>query len=158
VPPSETCYVGDRTNTVKGWSSNGELLASGSADRLANNTGYLDFALNVRIATDHTQRILSVKFMPHASDCTILTAAGDARVRLFDAAYTSARLNSAANKSNQLPHAPTPPAEQDSFFGKRLATRRDILPLKQYSYAQNQHKVYKYHTSRVKRIVNEENP
>jgi len=126
---------------VKSWSSNGELLASGSADRLANiHTVYPDFPMNMRINTGYTEHIFSVKFMRHSSDRTILTAAGDAQVRTFEVEYRSASLNSAANKSNQLPLAPTPPAEQDSFFGMRLATRRDIVPLKQYSYTENHHK------------------
>ena len=145
---------------MNSWSRNGELLASGGSDRLVNiHTVYPDFALNTRIDTGHTEYIFSVKFMPHSSDRTILTAAGDAQVRIFDVEYTSTSLNSAANKSNRvLTPTSTSSVGQDFSFGGKIAARRDIVPLKWYSYAENQHRVYNGHTSRVKRIVTEENP
>jgi len=145
---------------VKSWSRNGELLASGSDDTQVNiHTVYPDFALNTRIDTGHTENIFSVKFMPHSSDRTILSAAGDAQVRIFDVEYASASLNSAANKSNRpLSPASAPAVGQHFFFGRRIVAGSDIVPLKQYSYVGDQHKVYGCHTSRVKRIVTEANP
>jgi len=145
---------------VRSWSRNGELLASGSDDTQVNiHTVYPDFALNTRIDTGHTENIFSVKFMPHSSDRTILSAAGDAQVRIFDVEYASPSLNSATNKSNRpLPPASAPAIGQNFFFGRRIVTGCDIAPLKRYSYAGDQHKVYGCHTSRVKRIVTEANP
>ncbi|KAG0638300.1 hypothetical protein HOY80DRAFT_1023238 [Tuber brumale] len=98
--------------------------------------------------------------MPHSSDRTIHKAAGDAQVRILDIEYTSASLNSTANKSNWpvLPPGSTSSSKKDSFFGGRVAARCDIVPLKRYSYAENQHRVDKCHTSPVKRIIPEDNP
>ncbi|CAZ86601.1 unnamed protein product [Tuber melanosporum] len=142
------------------WSRSGELLASGSDDTQVNiHTVYPDFALNTRINTGHTQNIFSVKFMPHSSDRTILSAAGDSQVRIFDIEYAATSSNSAANRSNRpLPPASAPAVGQHFFFGRRIAAGSDIVPLKGYSYAEDRHKVYRSHTSRVKRIVTEANP
>jgi len=97
--------------------------------------------------------------MPHSSDRTILTAAGDAQVRIFDVEYMSASFSSAANKSNRLlPPTSTSSVEQDFSFEERTAAAYDIVPLRLHSYAESQHRVYKCHTSRVKKIVTEENP
>ncbi|KAG0138277.1 WD40-repeat-containing domain protein, partial [Tuber indicum] len=142
------------------WSRDGERLACGGADGLVNiHTVYPDFALNTSIATGHRNDIFSVKFMPHSSDRTILTAAGDAQVRIFDIEYTSPSQNSDLNKSNQLPPPiPEPSSEPHYFLGRNIAALHDIVPLKQYSYSENEHRAYQYHTSRVKRIVTEDNP
>ncbi|KAG0639608.1 WD40-repeat-containing domain protein [Tuber brumale] len=142
------------------WSRSGELLASGSDDQQVNiHTVYPDFALNTRIDTGHTQNIFSVKFMPHSSDRIILSAAGDSQVRIFDVEYASTSLNSAANRSNRpLPPASVPAIGQHFFFGRRIVAGSDIVPLKGYSYVEDRHKVYRSHTSRVKRIVTEANP
>ncbi|KAG0636518.1 WD40-repeat-containing domain protein [Tuber brumale] len=100
-------------------------LTAGSGRLVNIHTVYPDLALNTRIDTGHIGYIFSVKLMPHSSDRTILTAAGDAQVRIFDI---------------------------------EVAARPDIVPLKRYSYAENQHRVYKCHTSPVKRIITEDNP
>ncbi|CUS09631.1 unnamed protein product [Tuber aestivum] len=142
------------------WSRSGELLASGSDDTQVNiHTVYPDFALNTRIDTGHTENIFSVKFMPYSSDRTILSAAGDSQVRIFDIEYAPTSSNSAANKSNRpLPPTSAPAVGQHFFFGRRVVAGSDIAPLKRYSYAEDRHKVYRNHTSRVKRIVTETNP
>ncbi|KAG0138278.1 WD40-repeat-containing domain protein [Tuber indicum] len=157
---SKTCYVVGRTNQVKIWSRDGELLSCSGADGLVNiHTVYPDFDLNTRIDTGHTEDIFIIKFMLHSSDRTILTAAGDAQVRIFDVEYTSRSQNSDVNKSNQLPPPiPAPSDEQDYFLGRNIAALRDIVPLKQYPYSEREHRVYKYHPSWVKRIVTEDNP
>src|SRR5207248_9552951 len=46
------------------------------------------FALTTTVSTGHTANIFSVKFMPHSSDRTVVTAAGDAEVRVFDIEYS----------------------------------------------------------------------
>jgi nuclear receptor interaction protein len=50
------------------------------------------FELATTINTGHSQNIFSVKFMPHSNDRTVVTAAGDSQVRVFDierASFTS---------------------------------------------------------------------
>lgn len=72
------------------WSKSGRLLASGSDDRVINIHAYLpdysnnQFDLATQIDTGHTRNIFSVKFMPHSNDRTIVSAAGDAQIRVFD--------------------------------------------------------------------------
>jgi nuclear receptor interaction protein len=72
------------------WSKSGRLLASGSDDRVINIYSYLpqytnnQFDLATQIDTGHTRNIFSVKFMPHSNDRTIVSAAGDAQIRVFD--------------------------------------------------------------------------
>ena len=76
------------------WSTSGKLLASGSDDQHLNIHSYQPessvspFALTTTVATGHTANIFSVKFMPHSSDHTLITAAGDAEVRVFDIEYS----------------------------------------------------------------------
>ncbi|KAF2435378.1 WD40 repeat-like protein [Tothia fuscella] len=72
------------------WSRSGSLLASGSDDKAVNIYSYLpdnstkQLELATTIDTGHTRNIFSVKFMPHSNDRTIVTAAGDREVRVFD--------------------------------------------------------------------------
>ena len=72
------------------WSKSGRLLASGSDDRVINIHSYLpeysnnQFDLATQIDTGHSRNIFSVKFMPHSNDRTIVSAAGDAQIRVFD--------------------------------------------------------------------------
>ena len=72
------------------WSKSGRLLASGSDDRVINIHAYLpeysnnQFDLATQIDTGHSRNIFSVKFMPHSNDRTIVSAAGDAQIRVFD--------------------------------------------------------------------------
>ncbi|KAI7264165.1 WD40 repeat-like protein [Hortaea werneckii] len=78
------------------WSKSGNLLASGSDDQHLNIHSYQphdtteQFKLSTTVATGHTQNIFSVKFMPHHSDRTVITAAGDGEVRIFDLEYAGA--------------------------------------------------------------------
>ncbi|KAL9126319.1 MAG: hypothetical protein Q9217_004603, partial [Psora testacea] len=75
------------------WSSSGRLLASGSDDQHLNIHSYQPdsstspFSLTTTVATGHIANIFSVKFMPHSDDRTLVTAAGDAEVRVFDIEY-----------------------------------------------------------------------
>ena len=76
------------------WSTSGRFLASGSDDQHLNIHSYQPhstvspFALTTTVATGHTANIFSVKFMPHSNDRTLLTAAGDAEVRVFDIEFS----------------------------------------------------------------------
>ncbi|KAF2486605.1 WD40-repeat-containing domain protein [Neohortaea acidophila] len=78
------------------WSKSGSLLASGSDDQTISLHKYqpenstAQFQLVTKVATGHTQNIFSVKFMPHSNDRTVVTAAGDAEVRIFDLEHTGA--------------------------------------------------------------------
>ncbi|KAH0551460.1 hypothetical protein GP486_007325 [Trichoglossum hirsutum] len=76
------------------WSRSGRLLASGSDDLHLNIYQYLPesstapFLLSTTVSTGHTANIFSVKFMPHSNDQIVVTAAGDAEVRVFDIEYS----------------------------------------------------------------------
>ncbi|KAK2737022.1 hypothetical protein FQN57_000471 [Myotisia sp. PD_48] len=132
------------------WSSSGRLLASGSDDKYLNIYSYqpessnLPFFLNTTILTGHTQNIFSVKFMPHTNDQTLVTAAGDAQVRVFDIEY-SAKAASAASADA----FPTPQHRRmERFFtGMRYMTEHNTNA-----------RVYTSHADRVKRIVTENSP
>ncbi|KAK9470047.1 WD40-repeat-containing domain protein [Dipodascopsis tothii] len=75
------------------WSDDGTLLASGSDDTHVNvyGTDAAAYPLRARFATGHTANIFSVKFMPHSANGTVVTAAGDSQVRVFDLAGGEAR-------------------------------------------------------------------
>jgi nuclear receptor interaction protein len=47
-------------------------------------TSTKQFELATTIETGHSRNIFSVKFMPHSNDRTIVTAAGDSQIRVFD--------------------------------------------------------------------------
>ncbi|KAI9771908.1 MAG: hypothetical protein M1840_001678 [Geoglossum simile] len=76
------------------WSRSGRLLASGSDDHHLNIHQYLPesssapFTLSTSVSTGHMANIFSVKFMPHSNDRTVVTAAGDSEVRVFDIEYS----------------------------------------------------------------------
>ncbi|CCX14282.1 Similar to Uncharacterized WD repeat-containing protein C609.03; acc. no. O94527 [Pyronema omphalodes CBS 100304] len=126
------------------WSSSGSLLASGSDDTLVNiYTAYSGFHLNTRIQTGHTANIFSVKFMPFSSDGTIITAAGDTQVRVFDVEYAPTTYASL-----------TPEATEGSI----AQARRNIIhptPGREHTRA---HRVYRSHSNRAKRIITESSP
>ncbi|KIW08632.1 uncharacterized protein PV09_00588 [Verruconis gallopava] len=92
------------------WSKSGRLLASGSDDRVINIYSYLpdyanaQFDLSTQIDTGHTRNIFSVKFMPHSNDRTIVSAAGDAQIRVFDieraAVFDGTRARLSQNQAN----------------------------------------------------------
>ena len=84
--------LGGHTGCVNAlsWSRSGTLLASGSDDTRVNLHSYparssnAQFELSTIIDTGHVQNVFSVKFMPNTNDTTLVTAAGDAQVRVFD--------------------------------------------------------------------------
>ncbi|KAF1991963.1 hypothetical protein K402DRAFT_450119 [Aulographum hederae CBS 113979] len=135
------------------WSRSGNLLASGSDDTHVNIHSYLpqnstsQFQWTTTISTGHTQNIFSVKFLPHSNDRTIVTAAGDSTVRIFDIEYSG---RSAGNQDIPRP-------QRDAFGRSRGITGiRDGVS---YLSRENTNgKVFRSHSDRVKRIVTESSP
>lgn len=120
--------------------------------------------MNTRIDTGHTENIFSVKFMPHSEDRTLISAAGDGEVRIFDIEYapTSSSTPSSVSSPPMASSGPLPPP---TGLRHLIGTRRrgmntpEVIPLKLYSHYENPgHKVYRSHTDRVKRIVTESSP
>ncbi|KAL8872921.1 MAG: hypothetical protein Q9174_001538 [Haloplaca sp. 1 TL-2023] len=131
------------------WSSSGRLLASGSDDQHLNIHSYqpesstAKFALNTTVSTGHSANIFSVKFMPHSSDRTVVTCAGDFDVRVFDI-ENSGRSTIPGESSN-----PSTSSTQLNNMYKGV----------QYlSHGDTNTRVYRSHTDRVKRIVTESSP
>ncbi|KAM3419352.1 hypothetical protein BST61_g5283 [Cercospora zeina] len=130
------------------WSKDGKLLASGSDDTHLNIHEYLpsdsheQFKLTTTVATGHTQNIFSVKFMPHSDNSTVVTAAGDGEVRIFDLNY--------AGTSSQSSRATA--SASDS---RRRARARAQTYLTD---GNTNARVYRSHGDRVKRIVTESSP
>ena len=140
---------------LRSWSKTGRLLASGSDDHSLVIHAYqpesstTPFLLSTKLDTGHTQNIFSVKFMPHSNDNTVVTAAGDAEVRVFDLEYsgrpggyftassTAARTGSLGTQS-----------VGDTFMGGRFLIHGNNTNTR----------VYRSHTDRVKRIVTESSP
>ncbi|KAI9698878.1 MAG: hypothetical protein M1820_007299 [Bogoriella megaspora] len=133
------------------WSKSGKLLASGSDDVYVNIHSYQpedsskQFSLKTAISTGHTANIFSVKFMPHSNDRTLVTAAGDAQVRIFDIEYSG---RTGAQYSN-----PTVATSR-----RRRARRHDVEGVQYLSEGDTNAKVYQSHSDRVKRIVTESSP
>lgn len=132
------------------WSKSGRLLASGSDDQHVNIHTYQpedstdQFALTTTIATGHAANIFSVKFMPHSNDQTIVTAAGDHEVRVFDIEYSGANAQSSslANLASQ----------------RRGARRNMYEGVRYLSDGDTDCRVYRSHGDRVKRVVTESSP
>ncbi|KAA8893661.1 wd and tetratricopeptide repeat protein [Sphaerosporella brunnea] len=133
------------------WSRDGSLLASGSDDTRVNiykaNAG---FSLNTQIETGHTQNIFSLKFMPHSSDRTIITAAGDTQVRVFDIEYAPTTYVSLSDPLEQPETPPLNPRRRRGFRG-----HQQPVPGKIHTGAK---RAYTSHTDRVKRLVTESSP
>ncbi|CAK4030629.1 hypothetical protein DOTSEDRAFT_49827 [Lecanosticta acicola] len=133
------------------WSKSGNLLASGSDDQHLNIHTYQpesttnQFQLTATVATGHTQNIFSVKFMPHSNDRTVITAAGDAQVRIFDLEYAGA----AGSASFALVNASE---------GRRRGRNNMYNGVRYLSDGDTNTRVYKSHGDRVKRIVTESSP
>lgn len=133
------------------WSKSGNLLASGSDDQHLNIHTYQSpnegkqFQLACTVATGHTQNIFSVKFMPHSHDRTVITAAGDGEVRIFDLEY-SGRSKEASTASHMA-------AE-----GRRRGRNNVFNGVKYLSDGDTDCRVYRSHGDRVKRIVTESSP
>lgn len=133
------------------WSKSGSLLASGSDDQHLNIHKYqpensvAQFQLATTVATGHTANIFSVKFMPHSNDRTVITAAGDAEVRVFDLEY--------AGQARDASSASAMASE-----GRR-SRRNDLYNGVRYlSDGNTDCRVYRSHADRVKRIVTESSP
>lgn len=96
--------------------------------------------------------------MPHSGDRTLISAAGDSEVRIFDIEYapTSSPISSSSSAAG--------PPRLHSGIRALLGTHRrgmgasDVIPQKLYSYHSNPPKVYRSHTDRAKRIVTESSP
>ena len=145
--------LGGHTGCVNAlsWSKSGRLLASGSDDTYLNiwshnpDSQARPFSLATSVSTGHTQNIFSVKFMPHSNDRTVVTAAGDAQVRIFDIEQESGSGNVSA----------------DSGFSDSTRSRRfnTFFPNARFLNEGNTNaRVYRSHADRVKRIVTESSP
>ncbi|KZF25058.1 WD40 repeat-like protein [Xylona heveae TC161] len=128
------------------WSRSGQLLASGSDDQHLNIYSYqpesstAPFTLNTSLSTGHSANIFSVKFMPHSNDRTLITAAGDTEVRIFDIEH-SARS--------------TIPSSEEERFSRGIGLHSGVRHL---SFGDANARVYRSHSDRVKRIVTESSP
>ncbi|KAM0691777.1 hypothetical protein Q7P36_007977 [Cladosporium allicinum] len=133
------------------WSKSGGLLASGSDDQHLNIHTYQSsnegkqFQLACTVATGHTQNIFSVKFMPHSNDRTVITAAGDGEVRIFDLEYAG---NSRAAST----------ASHMAAEGRRRGRNNVFNGVKYMTDGDTNCRVYRSHGDRVKRIVTESSP
>ncbi|KAI9692213.1 MAG: hypothetical protein M1822_006443 [Bathelium mastoideum] len=133
------------------WSKTGRLLASGSDDQFLNIHAYQpddsidQFSLTTAISTGHAANIFSVKFMPHTNDRTLVTAAGDSQVRIFDIEY-----------SGQAPTSSGQPRSAQN--GSRRARNRYHDGIRYLGEADTNARVYRSHGDRVKRIVTESSP
>ncbi|KIW58191.1 hypothetical protein, variant [Exophiala xenobiotica] len=133
------------------WSTSGNLLASGSDDTYLNIWGYnpagdsKPFSLNTSVSTGHHANIFSVKFMPHSSDRTVVTCAGDSEVRVFDLEYAGT----------------TQSGSTDSGFSASTRSRRFnnfFRNARWLSEGNTNARVYRSHADRAKRIVTESSP
>jgi len=133
------------------WSSSGRLLASGSDDQHLNIHSYqpdssvAPFSLGTTVATGHTANIFSVKFMPHSNDRTLVTAAGDAEVRVFDIEYSGRSVESSTGAN-----------VASTMRGQRF--QHMYRGVKYLSDGNTNARVYRSHADRVKRIVTESSP
>ncbi|KAF1827907.1 WD40 repeat-like protein [Dissoconium aciculare CBS 342.82] len=133
------------------WSKSGSLLASGSDDQHLNIYAYQpttvnsQFQLTATVATGHTQNIFSVKFMPHSQDRTVITAAGDGEVRIFDLEYSGQ-----ARAASRASHLATE--------GRRRGRNTIFDGVRYMSDGDTNCRVYRSHGDRVKRIVTESSP
>ncbi|KAL3454753.1 hypothetical protein BJX65DRAFT_7711 [Aspergillus insuetus] len=145
--------LGGHTGCVNAlsWSRSGRLLASGSDDFHLNIYSYqpesstAPFALSTSVFTGHTGNIFSVAFMPHSNDRTLVTAAGDSQVRVFDIEHSS------RNTSQSVPLAFSSQARSQSlnqFFGNARSL----------GVGNTNARIYRSHADRVKRIVTESSP
>ncbi|RMY39326.1 hypothetical protein D0866_02004 [Hortaea werneckii] len=133
------------------WSKSGNLLASGSDDQHLNIHSYQphdtteQFKLSTTVATGHTQNIFSVKFMPHHNDRTVITAAGDGEVRIFDLEYAGAAREAST-------------ASSVASEGRRRGRNTIYNGVRYLSDGDTDCRVYRSHGDRAKRIVTESSP
>ncbi|KAH0411115.1 WD40 repeat-like protein, partial [Aureobasidium melanogenum] len=134
------------------WSKTGRFLASGSDDQHVNIHSYQpddsnsQFKLATTIATGHRANIFSVKFMPQSNDRTVISAAGDSEVRIFDLEYSGATTE--ASRASAM-------ASNGSSRGMRGNVQDGVRRL---SDGDTNCRVYRSHGDRVKRIVTESSP
>ncbi|KAL2849138.1 hypothetical protein BJY01DRAFT_211052 [Aspergillus pseudoustus] len=135
----------------RSWSRSGRLLASGSDDFHLNiysyqpNSSTAPFALNTSVFTGHTGNIFSVAFMPHSNDRTLVTAAGDSQVRVFDIEHSS----QSAAQSEPLGFPSQARSQSlNQFFGNARSL----------GVGNTNARIYRSHADRVKRIVTESSP
>ncbi|KAK5109082.1 hypothetical protein LTR62_007538 [Meristemomyces frigidus] len=133
------------------WSRSGHLLASGSDDQHLNIHSYQpsdnndQFKLTATVATGHTANIFSVKFMPGHADRTVVTAAGDGEVRVFDLEYAGQATEASASSLY-------------ASEGRRRGRNRVYDGVRYMSDGDTGVRVYRSHGDRVKRIVTESSP
>ena len=103
------------------------------------------FALTTTVATGHTANIFSVKFMPHSNDRTLVTAAGDAEVRVFDIEYSGTSV-----EPSMGPNIAT--------AGRGVRFQNMYRGVRYLSDGNTNARIYRSHADRVKRIVTESSP
>ncbi|KAL4915734.1 WD40-repeat-containing domain protein [Aspergillus aurantiobrunneus] len=133
------------------WSRSGRLLASGSDDFHLNIYSYqpesstAPFALNTSVFTGHTGNIFSVAFMPHSNDRTLVTAAGDSQVRVFDIEH------SGRGDSLGVPQGFSGQA-RNQHWSRLFGNTRHL------GVGNTNARIYRSHSDRAKRIVTESSP
>ncbi|KAL5335096.1 hypothetical protein BJX70DRAFT_332188 [Aspergillus crustosus] len=133
------------------WSRSGRLLASGSDDFHLNIYSYQPesssspFTLNSTVFTGHTGNIFSVAFMPHSNDRTLVTAAGDSQVRVFDIEHSS---RSSSQGAPSMFATQSRSAHLNRFFGNT----------RYLGVGNTNARIYRSHADRAKRIVTESSP
>ncbi|KAK6385789.1 hypothetical protein LTS17_001361 [Exophiala oligosperma] len=133
------------------WSTSGSLLASGSDDTYLNIWGYnpasdsKPFSLNTSVHTGHVANIFSVKFMPHSSDRTVVSCAGDSEVRVFDLEYAGV----ARGPTTDQGHSTSTRSRRVNAFFRNARWLNE---------SNTNARVYRSHADRVKRIVTESSP
>ncbi|KAL2863939.1 uncharacterized protein BJX67DRAFT_374255 [Aspergillus lucknowensis] len=145
--------LGGHTGCVNAlsWSRSGRLLASGSDDFHLNIYAYqpesstAPFTLNTSVFTGHTGNIFSVAFMPHSDDRTLVTAAGDSQVRVFDIEHSS---RNGSQGAPPLLSAQVRSQHLNQFFGNARSL----------GVGNTNARIYRSHADRVKRIVTESSP
>lgn len=103
------------------------------------------FALTTTVATGHRANIFSVKFMPHSNDRTLVTAAGDAEVRVFDIEYSGRSVE--PSMGPDMATAGRGQRFQNLYRGVRYLSSGNTNA-----------RIYRSHADRVKRIVTESSP
>lgn len=134
------------------WSKSGRLLASGSDDQHINIHTYQpddstsQFSLATTVATGHRANIFSVKFMPHSNDRTVISAAGDHEVRIFDLEYSGA--STEVSRASAM-----------AMHGSQRRTGNNVVNgVRHLSDGDTNCRVYRSHRDRVKRVVTESSP
>ena len=132
------------------------MLASGSDDTHLLIHAYQPestnkpFLLTTSLSTGHKTNIFSVKFMPQSNDNTVVTAAGDSEVRVFDLEYSG--------KSREASDASSIAATRQTRGLGARGLGHIYQNAKFLSDGNTNARVYRSHSDRVKRIVTESSP